>query len=350
MNNKKNIMKRTLLQIAFFILTTGMVTIFGCNKDDENKNQPPSCIIVSPEEGDLIRNFETVTISVEAIDSDGILEEVRFYIDDIGKGSAKTFPYNFEWELSEVQEGVHIIKALAIDSDGGQNEDVITIQTSYTIPCPGIETVSHGGQEYHAVLIGDQCWLKENLNIGTMVPGEYDMEDNNQIEKYCYDDDPTNCDIYGGLYQWDEMMQYSTIEGGQGICPNGWHIPTDDDWKILEGTVDSQYPINDYEWDWEGYRGFDAGNNLKSNTGWAYSQNGVGSDIFGFSALPGGKFANQFEEINFTSNWWTSTTCDSTSQYYRSLSFGSGEVYRHCIDPGSTGIAIDGIYVRCIRD
>ncbi len=51
------------------------------------------------------------------------------------------------------------------------------------------------------------------------------------IEKYCYDDNPANCDEYGGLYNWNEMMMYEP--GGKGICPDGWHIPSDYEWENL---------------------------------------------------------------------------------------------------------------------
>ena len=60
-----------------------------------------------------------------------------------------------------------------------------------------------------------------------------EMTNNGIIEKYCYDNDPVNCATYGGLYQWDEMMQYTTQQGTQGICPAGWHLPTDAEWTIL---------------------------------------------------------------------------------------------------------------------
>ena len=75
------------------------------------------------------------------------------------------------------------------------------------------------------------------------------MTDNGTMEKYCYNNEPDSCTKYGGLYQWDEMMQYTTQQGVQGICPPGWHLPTDEEWKVLEGAVDSQYGIGDPEWD-----------------------------------------------------------------------------------------------------
>lgn len=87
--------------------------------------------------------------------------------------------------------------------------------------------VNYDGQTYNTVIIGNQCWMTENLNIGTSILGTNDQTDNGLIEKYCYDNDEDNCDDYGGLYQWDEAMQYTTTVGAQGICPDGWHLPTD---------------------------------------------------------------------------------------------------------------------------
>jgi len=58
------------------------------------------------------------------------------------------------------------------------------------------------------------------------------MSNNSVIEKYCYNNEEDSCTKYGGLYQWDEMMQYTTEQGVRGICPAGWHLPTDEEWKI----------------------------------------------------------------------------------------------------------------------
>jgi uncharacterized protein (TIGR02145 family) len=162
----------------------------------------------------------------------------------------------------------------------------ITFQFASNIPCPGTPTVMYEEQVYNTVQIFSQCWLKENLNVGTQIPGNQDMTDNDVIEKYCYNNQEDMCIEYGGLYQWNEIMQYNTLQGSRGICPPGWHIPTDEEWKVLEGAVDSQYGIADPEWDnWEG-RGFDVGLNLKSTSGWDGGNNGT--DLYGYSALPGG--------------------------------------------------------------
>ncbi|MBR2090750.1 MAG: hypothetical protein IKP03_01640 [Fibrobacter sp.] len=86
--------------------------------------------------------------------------------------------------------------------------------------------------------------MAENLNIGEMVLGENDQNDDTKIERYCYNNDTTNCDKYGGLYQWAEMMQLPSrcntescsdwIERDhQGICPDGWRLFTWDDFEII---------------------------------------------------------------------------------------------------------------------
>jgi hypothetical protein len=74
--------------------------------------------------------------------------------------------------------------------------------------------------------------MAQNLNVGKRVntlntaSPHSDVSTNGIIEKYCYGNNPANCDIYGGFYDWNEMMNYNTTPGAQGICPPGWHVPT----------------------------------------------------------------------------------------------------------------------------
>jgi len=102
---------------------------------------------------------------------------------------------------------------------------------------------------YGTTKIGEQCWMSENMNVGTLLNSATNQSDNGSIEKYCYDDLESNCDLYGGLYQWNEAMQYSTDDGSVGICPDGWYLATEFDWIILEGTIDSFYDSSDPGWD-----------------------------------------------------------------------------------------------------
>lgn len=92
--------------------------------------------------------------------------------------------------------------------------------------------------------IGPQVWAKANLNVGTMVTGVTDQTNNSIIEKYCYNDTTSNCTTYGGLYQWNEAMQYINTAGAQGICPVGAHIPTEAEWTALETYLGSETAAN----------------------------------------------------------------------------------------------------------
>ena len=93
---------------------------------------------------------------------------------------------------------------------------------------------SRDAQLYPTILIGTQCWMAKNLNVGTQIKGNTDATNNNVIEKYCFNNDANKCATDGGLYQWSEAMQYITTESAQGLCPTGWHIPTDAEQNTLD--------------------------------------------------------------------------------------------------------------------
>jgi uncharacterized protein (TIGR02145 family) len=212
------------------------------------------------------------------------------------------------------------------------------------IPCPGSPSVTYEDQVYNTVLIGSQCWLAENLNVGTMVIGSQYQTNNGIIEKYCYNNNTANCNTYGGLYQWDEMMGYTTTPGVQGICPPGWHIPTDDEWKVLEGTVDSKYGVDDPVWNMSGWRGFDAGKNLKSTSGWI--SGGNGTNLYGFGALPGGSLYSDglFYYLDSHGRWWSSNEGSVPGAWRRSLDYNNDVSYR------SNYTKTYGRSVRCLKD
>lgn len=110
------------------------------------------------------------------------------------------------------------------------------------------------------VTIGSQTWARANVNTGTMINGSTNQTNNAVVEKYCYNNLESNCTNHGGLYKWDEAMQYATAEGSRGICPVGSHIPSDIDLQILEvqlGTPKAQAEAF-------GWRGVDLGVKLKN--------------------------------------------------------------------------------------
>lgn len=138
----------------------------------------------------------------------------------------------------------------------------------------GISNVlDQDGHAYHTTLIGDQCWLTENLNTGTMIDMSANPSDNGTIEKYCLFNQAGNCDEYGGLYKWDEMMAYVNTEGATGICPEGWHVPKASEWQTLV----------DYLGGAEA-----AANKLKEAGLDHWGADNGGTNYSGFTALPSG--------------------------------------------------------------
>lgn len=212
----------------------------------------------------------------------------------------------------------------------------------YVLPCPGTPTVIYGGQTYNTILIaGNQCWLKENLNVGTMIDSLQNMQNNGIIEKYCYHNNEDSCAKYGGLYQWNEIMQYNP-EVKVGICPAGWHVPTYEDWSLLIGFVREECDLvcgcdnKDY-----------IAKALAASTDWHYSGEtcAVGNNLYinnatGFSGLPGGYRDDYgtFHNVGYNGNWWTSDSRSVTR-----LHFGSPYVVILVEDETM------GFSVRCCR-
>ena len=190
--------------------------------------------------------------------------------------------------------------------------------------------------------------MKQNLNIGARINGSLGQTNNSSIEKYCYNDLESNCNIYGGLYQWNEMMQYVTTPGVKGICPTGWHLPTDGgEWctvtKFLDPTVNCG--IN-------GWSGINAGGKMKSTgtiqagTGLWDSPNTGATNESGFTAVPAGfRFGNgTFGDIGYGSYCWSSTESGTNYAWYRYLDSNASDVIRYYDSK------VLGFSVRCVRD
>jgi len=227
--------------------------------------------------------------------------------------------------------------------DVPESSEMLMFQFAYNMPCLGIPSINYEGQEYNTLQVFSQCWLKENLNVGTMIPGNQAMTDNEVIEKYCYNNLAIKCVDWGALYTWEEMMQYSAAPGIQGICPPGWHIPIDDEIKVLEGAIDTQHGIGDLEWDGWDFRGLDIGYQLKSTTGWIF--NGNGTDSFGFTLVPAGaRFTNGLfiHSDNHTYIWSSNENTDNYAWGRLIYTFNESCRNSHNKDYG--------VSVRCIRD
>lgn len=220
------------------------------------------------------------------------------------------------------------------------------ISAAYSNPCAGIPTVTYSGKIYNTILIGTQCWLKENLDVGTITPGDQNQTDNSIIEKYCYNNDPNNSTIYGGLYQWAEAVQYKNgatnitfpspvfSEPVQGICPPGWHIPSLTEYQTLVKSVSAN-----------------GGNALKS-IGQGIGD-GSGTNTSGFSALLGGSRQDDgsFYGLGVHTYFWSTTESNPSMVYYMGLYNNGGgiNIYNGGIY-SFDNTKIGGLYVRCLKD
>jgi len=196
----------------------------------------------------------------------------------------------------------------------------------------GIATVTDIDQNvYNTVSIGSQCWLKQNLNTGVMINAQQEPGNNSTIEKYCYDNEPDSCDVYGGLYKWAEMMQYSTIQGSQGICPEGWHIPTQSEFTEMVTYLGGSTV---------------AGSKLKEMGLDHWISPNVATNESGFTALGGGYMSGSsfFSLVRNDAYFWTSTEQTGSNAWYRYLYNDTGQVYTY---NWSKTFAYS---VRCLRD
>jgi len=316
--------------------------------EDEPENTPPVAIITASQtSGTTTTNF--TFDALESSDNEDPLDVLQVRWDWEGDGTWDT-QYTTEKTANHQfsEEGTYHVKLEVKDTGELTDIDSVFVEVTDTggnpgVPCPGVPAFEYEGQVYNPILIGDQCWLKENLDVGDWIFGDNEMSNDGMIEKYCYDDDPLNCDLFGGLYQWDEMMQYVTTEGAQGICPDGWHIPTDEEWKQLEGAVDSHYDYPDPQWDNTDFRGYNCGKNLKTTSGWSNEGNGI--DLYGFSAFPAGwKGANDFYFITEATAFWTSSDNITIQAWHRQLYNNSDAIKRNNIDQD---VAFS---VRCVKD
>jgi len=214
-------------------------------------------------------------------------------------------------------------------------------------------SVIHGGETYESVVICDQTWLARNLNYeveGSKCYGE-DGRVSVDVELITISDSEiqANCDTYGRLYDWATAMALDKSCNKEecadqiqpkhrGICPSGWHIPSNEDWKKL----------------WL-FGGLTAGTKLKASNLWnSYSGVPAGTDDFGFSALPGGHgspvgigsevFYIMFLGIGSHGFWWSST------EDYNHMAYGMAMYYDH-ESAGTGSLDKENLFsVRCVKD
>ena len=192
----------------------------------------------------------------------------------------------------------------------------------------GTLTDSRDGQTYKTVKIGEQVWMAENLNYAYLEPTF-----GHDSSSFCYNNDPTYCATYGRLYRWSAAMDSAGVldPAGKncgylarcsangvirGVCPEGWHLPSKEEFDILRETVTN------------GDSYADVGTKLKSTSGWVYEEiskkDGNGTDDFCFSGLPAGfrtgKAGAEYDALGKWASFWSSTETAEYNAYQLSLS------------------------------
>ncbi len=206
--------------------------------------------------------------------------------------------------------------------------------TNSNFTCGDKLTDPRDGTKYTTVKIGNQCWMAENLNIGKLVD-DFQQLDNNIIEKSCYNNNPENCKTYGGLYIWNEAMQWQSSPKEQGVCPDGWHLPSNEEWTELNQ-----------------YLGIDStGHKMKVTK--THTPAWDGTNQSGFTALPAGNgYKNYYGRLGSHAYFWTSTQRNSEYAWFTQL-----DNYWYPAPPkylilyqGNYYLKTNGFSIRCIQD
>jgi uncharacterized protein (TIGR02145 family) len=325
----------TFFDIQFLIATA-----------DEVFNQPPNAVFsIEPPAGTVATNF--LFDATETNDYEDPPEEVEIRWDWEGDGTWDT-PYSIEktafFMYPEI--GEYSPKMEARDSEGLTQMETHDLSVMEVLYETGTMMDPRDGQIYRTVKIMDQWWMAESLNYGTMIEGSVAATDNSIHEKYCYENNPALCGFYGAIYDWMELMDYDTTQGNQGLCPPGWHVPTDYEWKILETNLGMS---------WQQANGTGGGRGANVLPQGVGTQLKVGG-IAGFEAMLSGLMYNLSGNFGGTSGsipsgwYWTSTNIGPASWdgykvmlriFYRT---DNGN-YR-----GHDNSAMNSMSVRCVKD
>lgn len=192
----------------------------------------------------------------------------------------------------------------------------------------------YGVRNTKVVVVGDQQWISQNLNVDHFANGdpitmvrtkeEWKLAGEKKIPAWCYyNNDPSNGDTYGKLYNW------YAVHDPRSLAPKGWHVPNETDWNMLI--------------DYLGGEGT-AGNKMKSTTLW--NATGNGNDSNGITGLPGGfrESNGAFVYLGMYCTWWSSTEIATGKAFNRILGYNFGFVHKKKESMGS------GFYVRCVKD
>lgn len=315
-------MKKQVLIYKLMIVI--IIFSISCNKNDskeeditENQTNPPVANFVANQTDILVSNSVSFT--------DNTTNNPNTWVWDFGNGEYSTeknpsVTYNAPGSYSV---------SLTVSNNYGTNSitkddyiDVVISENIFVDP--------RDDNAYYTVTIGNQTWFAQNLN--------YDSS-----SSIVYNFDPANGDTHGRYY----YITSSTTS----LCPDGWHIPSDNEWGILEtylgifGSTDTNFP--------EGFRGTDQGSRLAGNPGLWIAGNLKNHSQFGatgFFAVPSGYYNAAFDSFSyfgFDASFWTNTICPSTNTlYHRTITYSDTRIGRFAQGEFDD----DRFCIRCIQD
>jgi len=239
---------------------------------------------------------------------------------------------------------LYYVRAYATNAVGTAYGNEVSLTTSATgppQPCPGTPTVTDvDNNTYNTVQIGTQCWTQSNLKVSKYRNGDNiptglsngDWQNTTSGAYAIYNNDPVNDGLYGKLYN------HYAVTDSRGLCPTGWHVPSDAEWTTLENQLGGSSV---------------AGGALKSTAtqptpgGWASPSVGA-TNSSGFTALPGGLKHNlgYFVDLTEIGYWWSSSISSGSNAWYRFLFSDLSEFFRL----NTFYIRSNGFSVRCCRD
>jgi uncharacterized protein (TIGR02145 family) len=331
-------------------ILTPNILIYSCDDGllNDEENSSPTCFITSPENDSEFLLGEKITITVSAEDEDNNLRDVSFYANDIGLAVRDNFPSTYEWDTDYEKLGAYTITVKVRDQEQEEATDEINITFKNIVSTETVTDID--GNVYSTAILGDQIWMAENLKTtkykdGTPIDLAVDTSSwfYSNTGAYCWYDNNEEeyADKYGALYNW-----YAVKTGD--LCPDGWHVPTDDEWKTLEiflgmrqGDVDNN-----------GWRGTNEGSKLAGNSSlWSTGEliQNIDFDISNFKAIAGGtrKFDASFAGLGSNSFFWTASQRNDTQAWYRNLNSSNTKINR-----SGSGYDLNdiGCSVRCIKD
>jgi uncharacterized protein (TIGR02145 family) len=199
------------------------------------------------------------------------------------------------------------------------------------------------GNVVTTVKIGDQWWMAENLKSSLYQNGDSINYVKKEVASATWKDLSEGSYTFHNDSAFGHLYNFKAIEDNRKIAPQGWRVPTDADWKILEQYIGmSEDAANAFGW-----RGEKEANHLVSefSKGWPEFSPLYGDDKFGFNALPGGciTLLNEINSASNTAFWWTSTP-DTSGVFYRYIDYQQTRILRSTTSP------LYGMSIRCIKE